>query len=373
MKGFFPLALLAIAAVPAARASSPTETCPDPEQTRDCSVEHGMGREACVFNADLGKHVWNGVCEVIGCDSGYGLLDNKCQDLSAARKSEGATETPVKTEPIAAGAPPPASQAKNADYSSTNSGSQRIESSANTMQESQSGSLEASQKVVSLGANQAATAGAVYCAEAANFTLEGREAAAESARACQDKFAAAEALAALNRRAGQGGEFSVDKDAAGHEGADAVLGAFEKNFGIGREEYLSRMLKARGGLSEFRNLLGSALPDGKLDATLAAAEGLERKADEKNYEVSFGSAKKKGPVRDQLKAALAQAALAKAKQQKAAEARAPANAKGEPMMDLEALSAKDAFQLAEPATLELTIFDVVKRKYRELAVRLHRR
>lgn len=225
-------------------------------------------------------------------------------------------------------------------------------------QSGQDHAKQSSLEVVKLGADQAASAGAVFCAEAAVEIDARPELAASDSAGCQKSFATANEMQAMAEKLGKKGGLEADPLVVDKEEANDIFRRFEEKFGIGKADYLSRLLGGKGDPKVLEELTGGKVSAEKLGALAAAAPA----EDSQNTWITGPATKPKGNLRDSLKKQLAQAAKAK-----------PPSARATPeTMSLARNVASEALtplenQFALPATQELTLFEVVHRKYTEKA------
>lgn len=240
---------------------------------------------------------------------------------------------------------------------------------------SQSSTLKAADEITSLGANQLATIGAIFCAQGANEAAEQNPNAPASVATCQSQFAAAQAMQALQIKMGKNGAYTPDAATMNQEGTKSTLGGFEKNYGVAPDEFMKRMLGGGNPSGAFQDMLGSKLTNPQLEKLLADAAEIHPDASKIAVDLSGKSsgAAKRDPaaLRSKLKEKMSETS----KVQSATTTGGPAPANGKikpPAAELEDLTPQEGL-FAEEKNEELTIFGVVHLKYEQLRKRWGRR
>jgi hypothetical protein len=226
-------------------------------------------------------------------------------------------------------------------------------------------SLSVGNDVSVMGANHAATSGAISCAAGANVHLESADVAAPLYASCQQYFTVAKTMGSNITG------FTPDKAVLAGEGAQQTLTAFEKNFGVSSGDYIGRMLGKNGGRGALEELVGGKIANGPLAEAFSAADKIAPSSileDTNKFAVNFDAAKTKAKpptsLRDSLKKKLAGAHSAEVATAYSEESRKPASSHGE-LEDLTP-SHEAIFASASESEQELTIFDVVHMKYGQL-------
>lgn len=226
--------------------------------------------------------------------------------------------------------------------------------------ENQKSALSAADDISLTGMNQAANIGAVWCAHGANAHLNDKDLAEQSFGTCKDYMGAADAL---RSQRGRNETFTVDNDTISGEWASGILGDFEKNFGVAAGDFMSRLLGSGDRSGDLSDMTKGKIGEGELAEAHANGKG------KGEFELAVGGkggAAKKSRVRDDLKKALAAEAKRKlASEKKDAIAAAVDKRKDKDSIEgLKAMGSAEAFGLSD--TEELTIFQVVHRKYEEI-------
>ncbi|MGZ3653397.1 MAG: hypothetical protein ACXVB9_17975 [Bdellovibrionota bacterium] len=232
----------------------------------------------------------------------------------------------------------------------------RLQKIADASSGQQSESLANSVSVNQLGANYAATIGSLYCAEGANAAVKDPSAGGPEFRACKDYFSSANAL---NRNASG---LHPDELVTGKEGSKTILAEFSQNFGVTGDDYLKRMLSSGGSRSELGDLLSTRLTSANLDETFARAEKAES-GGQFTLNLQGAGRKPSSSLRDILKKKLAEP------ESQPVQAALVPNVKHEEADHLEPLQNSELLFGGKEQEPELTLFDVVRRKYRELSRR----
>jgi len=223
--------------------------------------------------------------------------------------------------------------------------------------EESNGSNESSQKsameVNAIGANNAASVGAIFCAQAANDQAENAAAAAASEYAsCKQYFDAANEMKGKN-------ELRVSTAIVETESAKGTLTSFEKNFSLASGDFLTRMLNSGGDRAVLSDMLSLKFDESQMTAMYSAADSASPAA--LAPEPPAGGGKKlSASLRDSLKKALQQKTGDEFRRPASAETQAAPKPR---IRGLEPLH-EGIFAMAEES--ELTIFGVVHLKYQEL-------
>lgn len=224
----------------------------------------------------------------------------------------------------------------------------------------QNDALKNADELSRTGMNQAANIGAVWCAAGANAHANDKDLAEESYGNCKNYMGAADSIRSGR---GKGEAYSVDNDTINGAWASGILSDFEKNFGVGKDDFLSRLLGSSDRAGELGDMTkGKIKPD---DLAAAYSNGKGKDAFEMN--LVGNKATKKGSLRDDLKKALATEAKRKLASEKKGEnlaAAADRRKDKDSIEGLKALSGEEAFGSSD--TEELTIFQVVHRKYQDI-------
>lgn len=217
-------------------------------------------------------------------------------------------------------------------------------------------------------AKQVLTLGAVDCLDGANELLEDEAAGQEKLGACMRTMAEGKAVkdqsdeaARRAGRAGLGGSM-VDDKILESDRAKAVLEKFEKNFSASGEDLVRKMLGSGASLDELREALLKKFPEDKVAELMSGAENMKFAVDHKGKAKAELKTGKASTLREQIKEGLAQAGNVPA-------VRAPAAKSSKPDFvatpdDLTPL--KDPlFSGLDQEREEISIFEVVRRKYRD--------
>ncbi|MGZ3694618.1 MAG: hypothetical protein ACXWQO_10585 [Bdellovibrionota bacterium] len=232
----------------------------------------------------------------------------------------------------------------------------------------QAATIVAATQVNDLAANQAATAGAVFCAQGANTHLTNPGDASALFASCQQQFDAAHAL--------KHGEFNPVHSTLDDPASQQALEDFEKNFGVSADEYLSKMLGTNGGASSLADMVKGKISESMLADAMEAAkkageEGLMSDPG-KSSQVSGG---KKGSVtlRDSISRKLndSQPVLVRKPGSVFFPAKKDIVEPREKFVNLKPSNELN-FATKEDENPELTIFDVIHSKYFVLRQRMWR-
>src|SRR5262249_23496031 len=109
--------------------------------------------------------------------------------------------------------------------------------------------LQSAEEANQLGASQAATVGALFCAHGANQNLVNPEGAANDYASCTSYFTAAQAMR------GKGPPYIPDSATLRGGVARETLASFEKNFGITGDTFMSKLLSANGSRDAFAEMV----------------------------------------------------------------------------------------------------------------------
>lgn len=230
-----------------------------------------------------------------------------------------------------------------------------------------------------LGAGQAATIGAVDCAEGANQLLDPKKDGGSLVGSCFSSLAAAKELEAMAARGGETDKARVDEDILGGEGTQKTLADFEKNFGMNGKDFVRKMVAAGPSRELLASFLESKITDDKIPSVPAGAARVEAAPKAAAAEVKPAPAVA-------APAAEAPAGAGGRKRQRSVassvgempdtlgdsylimgETLTPLQ--GDPL--LEALKQKpQAAPEIETEFEELTLFDIVRRKYRQKTMML---
>ena len=292
------------------------------------------------------------------CEAKDGM-DTYCSNLPPAKQAESlppANSKPSSTENLS-----------GAEEASTNEAATKMQNNADNLSAGQAAATKAALEVNHLGAIQAATMSALYCADGANRALVNDPAAAEQLSRCEQQGTAADRLSG-------GRELSADEATLSLSDAQATLQRFEKNFGVSQDEYLRRFLKRRtGGTLALSELTAAKIGTEKLAGLLASAEPAAPSAPaaEPDQFALDLAAKRKGPsVRATVKKYMAeQAAKAKAAAKRTEGVLGKGTRVPAAFDKLEPLGGVFAQNDANDTLEELTLFQVVHRKYMELSER----
>lgn len=243
---------------------------------------------------------------------------------------------------------------------------QQIQGTAGTAQigDGQTRLLKSADEVNQIGANQAATVAALYCADAANKYGNDPEAAGADYAKCGQYFTAAKTLNA------NGAGYKADDGVLSGDAAKSTLDGFEKNFGVSGSDYLGRMLGADGGRDALGGLVGDKISAEKLASAAESADGRAAAKGDDAFVVDLSRGAK--PAVSELREAL-KAKLAAASEKK--DAREPASAarviQEGPENQFDGLSPlrEGVLAASDESSKELTLFDVVHDKYAELRQR----
>lgn len=225
-----------------------------------------------------------------------------------------------------------------------------------TVIENQNGALQAANDVSFTGMTQAAAIGAIWCAHGATVQPEDRDLAEKSYGNCKQYLGAADQI---QEQRGRNEPLTPDPNSLTGQWAEATLSNFEKKFGLERADYLSRLLSASDRGAELSQMTEGKLKPGELAEAFANGRG-----DEGKFLQSIASKEpKKSSLRADLKKALAAADKRKPSSEAAPKEAPVALQKIRGLTPLEN-------EFADLGTVELTIFQVVHRKYLELSDRL---
>jgi hypothetical protein len=228
------------------------------------------------------------------------------------------------------------------------------------------------------GANNRATVALVECASGANQELNNPNSGIGEIAGCQDDFAKADQMAGMAAKTGKNPDLAPDSEVIGTDIAQSTLSTFQKNFGVGQDEYIARMLAAHGRPMEFSEILKSKFSNDKFEQMMAAAETTKSNLpDEKTSGVSAAVpelAKKKvdTSLRDSLKAKLAQSSsrspASMQKIQAAADTSKPFQATNlQPGTELDTIVNGPR----ETESQDLSVFEIIHNKLREFTARQH--
>ncbi len=115
-----------------------------------------------------------------------------------------------------------------------------------------------------LGAGQAATIGAVDCAEGANQLLDAKKDGGSLVSSCFSSLAAAKELEALAARGGETAKARVDEEILSGEGSAKTLAEFEKNFGMNGRDFVRKMVAAGPSRELLASFLESQVSEDKI-------------------------------------------------------------------------------------------------------------
>ncbi|MGZ3683223.1 MAG: hypothetical protein ACXWR1_01275 [Bdellovibrionota bacterium] len=301
---------------------------------------------------DFGKILNHTYCS---CPSGIDATNAKgCENTPPDTATDTATTTQTDvTAPVA--------DLKAAIEAQNQAVTKTINGVGNSESGQQTSSLKSADEVNALGANQAATAGALFCAAGANAQAENTPDAPALYANCDQYFSSANAI-----KGSHPGGFTPVSDTVDSAAAQETLQGFEKNFGISGSNYLERMLGPGGGKAALRDMVSEKISAEKLAEAFDAAKAANPSSvsDPNKFAVDLGGgAKKNGSLRDALKKKIAEidakngAPLARENN-----SRTPASKDD----DLGGLTPGDlGLASQDQGTRELTIFDVVHLKYAE--------
>ncbi|MGZ3710608.1 MAG: hypothetical protein ACXVBE_02585, partial [Bdellovibrionota bacterium] len=184
--------------------------------------------------------------------------------------------------------------------------------------------------------------------------------------ACQDNFAKANVLAKMAAK----GSLVADPAVLASEDVQKILQKFEKNFGVNKEDYISRMLAAHGSQDELKDMLSSKFTADKFEKMMAGAGEVKPAGDIPNEsgvsEAATTGASKKidTSLRDSLKKKLQDSrTLASLKTNPPSE---------KPFYKLTNLKPNGLDALVngnQEQETELTLFDIIRLKLREYTVK----
>ncbi|MGZ3652222.1 MAG: hypothetical protein ACXWR1_08200 [Bdellovibrionota bacterium] len=231
-------------------------------------------------------------------------------------------------------------------------------------------SLASAGEVAAIGANQAATIGAVFCAQGANNTLTAPADAAALFASCQQNFDAA------NGMNGKNGGFNPAPNILDGAAAKQSLEDFEKNFGVPPDYYLHKMLGEGRGTASLSGMLEGKIPEAKLAEALEASRQLspgDLSENANKFAVDLGGSKKAPnlALRDELKKKLLENGGSEKDSRLLASKQTQAG-RGEdagPRFDNLA-PLKEGIFAPDEGKDELTIFDVVHLAYQKLRPRM---
>lgn len=316
-------------------------------EQRGCSVPNGNGTISC-WPTNEYSYFWT-ECRAESCHAGYKLNGIACVPDGGAPAN-----------------PAPNAPQKGTEDSDEELGAKKGAEILRTGSKSDGGqvsSLQDANEISRMGSNYTATIGAVYCAEGANSALADPSLGARALASCQERFASAQAM---NQAFGRKG-FAVDASVVDHVNTQSVLEKFEKNFGVSGGDYLRHMLGAHGSRSFFDNLVGEKIGQDKLEQAWEQAKDV--KVDKEKFAMPDPKPRRlaeaaKPTLRDNLKQVLSEAEPPVSDEM-------PVLAKAEPvdMGRIAPLSSRELFGNNEPNGAELSLFDVVRRKYMEIAQR----
>lgn len=228
-----------------------------------------------------------------------------------------------------------------------------------------------------LGAGQAATIGAVDCAEGANQLLNPKKDGGSLVSSCFSSLAAAKGLEALAARGGETEKAKVDEEILGGEGSEKTLAEFEKNFGMNGKDFVRKMVAAGPSRELLASFLEGKISDDKIPAVPAGAARAEaapkvaapevKPAPVAATPVAEASAGGGGRKRSRSVASSVGEMPDTLGDSYMGETLTPLQ--GDPL--LEALKQKpQAAPEIETEFEELTLFDIVRRKYRQKTMML---
>jgi len=230
----------------------------------------------------------------------------------------------------------------------------------------QTSSLADANEVASLGANQAATIGAIFCAQGANTQLTDPGNSPALYANCQQNFGTAKVMAK------NASGYTPDNAILNGDAAKQSLADFEKNFGVPPEDYLHKMLGSGGGPAALFDVVGDKIPEAKLTEALDQASKLapgDLTGDPNKFAVNLGESGQQKTnslaLRDTLKKKMGANDGADKTPRNPASWTKPRTPAADSGMDGLA-PLRDGFFATNDTTEELTIFDVVHRKYQAL-------
>jgi len=263
------------------------------------------------------------------------------------------------------------------------SATQKIENLAISSLGLQDSAQEDIVKINILGANQLATLAAVECAEGANAANVDQETAALHWATCENRFAAANEMAANEQKAlsnvakaAQAGALVADPEVLNSARAQAAFAEFEKNCHLSGEDYVGPLLKSGGDRETFTGMLKECLSEDKISKTFANADEVKPDLkDSDNYLVNLKGVPKdvpKNALRNALKKKILEnknrepASLGKSNQDKANRFEDPPKFEHLDPLDLKGHLIQPSDEESDDESNGLSLFDVVHIKYREL-------
>jgi hypothetical protein len=241
-----------------------------------------------------------------------------------------------------------------------------------------------------LGAQQSAAVAVTCLADGANTILKDSAAGGFQSYECLKGMGAADKLHKLAEEAaargglGSQGGLAASEDILNREDSQGAFADFEKNYKMGREEFVGRMLAAPGDPDEFSNTLSKHLSKEEVFKALADGDKLSddqkqeilAKLNGRSSEIALAHKSrlkqmtaKEGPsIADEVREKLKQEMNAQERAKTAkAEKRLPASQKMEQISALQdAFPVQAAAVQSSSASIdELSIFEVVHRKYRD--------
>lgn len=287
-----------------------------------------------------------------------------------------ATATVTCCKEVADPPPPPKT---NTEANTQTHSSNKQETQAATKQTL---AAKSAAQVSMLGAGQAATIGAIDCAEGANQMLVNEEEGSALVGSCFSSLAAAKQLEALAQKNGEAGKAGVDDDVLGQDAHKQTFAQFEKNFGMNGKEFVKTMVSAGPSRSVLAGLLAGKISEDKLPA---ASEGTkaEPKAQASAPQGAPAGYRPPSEVAEEAARAAVEKGKKGSRRLSSALADMPDTLNdsylimGEtitPLNDPMFEAAKSDITRAAPDESveyeELTIFDIVHRKYRQKALML---
>lgn len=252
--------------------------------------------------------------------------------------------------------------------STTRTGTSQSTSTADDSDSEQKRFLENQANLLDGAGKQALTIGAVNCLDGANELLEDESAGQEKIADCLRKMQAGKGMKengdATAKRAGKAGLNGglIDEEQLSSERARAIFEKFGKNYKISGEELVRRMLESGANFDELKEALKTKFSEDKVAQLMASAENVKFEIDLKR---KSGAARKssKPNYREQLRAALA-------KVDEAPNSWPVSTPKNRTTLREPSPGPEDLTPLQDPLFAgsdqqELSIFEVVSRKYRD--------
>lgn len=172
--------------------------------------------------------------------------------------------------------PPPPPPKANTNYQTGNQDKSNTQETQAATKQTQA--VKSAAQVSMLGAGQAATIGAIDCADGANQMLQDEEAGSGVISSCFRSLSAARQLEELALKNGETGKAGVDEEVLSQDGHKKTLAEFEKNFGMDGKEFVRKMVSAGPDRAVLGAFLGAKIPEEKLPEASAGTKNAKAEA-----------------------------------------------------------------------------------------------